>query len=76
MDRKIPESRKGRFQMQCQLVHIMVYGLETVARTEQQCRLQVCQNKWIRRIAKEKDNERTNRRNWNEGMIDREIRAG
>ena len=47
LDRKISKKLKGKVLRTC------LYGLETVALTEQQQqKLQVCENNWVRRITR------------------------
>ena len=49
-DRKISRKLKGKVLMLC-VIPAGLCGLETVALTERQQRLQVCENHWVRRIA-------------------------
>ena len=54
LDRNISKKLKGRVLRVC-VTPARLYGLETVALTEQQQqKLQVCENNWIRRIARTK----------------------
>ena len=51
VDRKISRKLKGKVLDSC-VVPASIYGLETLALSElHQHKLQVCENKWIRRIA-------------------------
>ena len=52
MDRKIPRKLKGKVLDSC-VVSANTYGLETLALSElHQHKVQVCDNNWIRRIAR------------------------
>ena len=58
LDRQISKKLKGKVLRTCVSLACM-YGLETLALTEQQQqRLQVCENNWVRRITKTKRVER------------------
>ena len=51
-DRRISKRLKGKVMSTC-VTPACLYGTETVALTElQQQRLQVCENNWIRKIAR------------------------
>ena len=51
-DRRISKRPKGRVMSTC-VTPACLYGTETLALTElQQHRLQVCENNWIRKIAR------------------------
>ena len=58
LDRKISKKLKGKVPRTC-VTPACLYGLETVALTEQQQqKLQVCENNWVRRITRTKRVER------------------
>ena len=58
LNRKISEKLKGKVLRTC-VTPACLYGLETVALTEQQQqKLQVCGNNWVRRIARTKRMDR------------------
>ena len=63
LDRKISEKLKGKVLRTC-VTPACLYGLETVALTEQQQqKLQVCENNWVQRITRTK---RVDRRRMND----------
>ena len=63
LDRKISKQLKGKVLRTC-VAPACLYDLETVALTEQQQqKLQVCENNWVRRITKTK---RVDRRRMND----------
>ena len=52
LDRQISKKLKGKVPRAC-VAPACLYGLETVALTEQQQqKLQVCENNWVRRITR------------------------
>ena len=61
-DRKISKKLKGKVLRTC-VTPACLYGLETVALTEQQHKLQVCENNWVRLITRTK---RVDRRRMND----------
>ena len=62
LERKISKKLKGKVLRTC-VTSACLYGLETVALTEQQQKLQVCENNWVRRITRTK---RVDRRRMND----------
>ena len=62
LDRKISKNLKGKVLRTC-VTPACLYGLETVALTEQQQKLQVCENNWVRQITRTK---RVDRRRMND----------
>ena len=64
LDRKISKKLKGKVIRAC-VTPACLYGLETVALTEQQQqqKLQVCENNWVRRVTRTK---RVDRRRMND----------
>ena len=63
LDRAISKTLKGKVLRTC-VTPACLYGLETVALTEQQQdKLQVCENNWVRRITRTK---RVDRRRMND----------
>ena len=63
LDRNISKKLKGKILRPC-VTPAFLYGLETVALTEQhQQKLQVCENNWVRRITRTK---RVDRRRMND----------
>ena len=62
LDRKISKKLKGKVLRTC-VTPACLYDLETVALTEQQQKLQVCENNWVRRITRTK---RVDRRRMND----------
>ena len=62
LDRKMSKKLKGKVLRTC-VTPACLYGLETVALTEQQQKLQVCENNWVRRITRTK---RVDRRRMND----------
>ena len=62
LDRKVSKKLKGKVIRTC-VTPACLYGLETVALTEQQQqKLQVCESNWVRRITRTKrvDRRKTN----------------
>ena len=53
LDINISKKLKGKVLRAC-VTPACLYGLETVALTEQQQKLQVCENNWVRRITRTK----------------------
>ena len=62
LDRNIFKKLKGKFLRTC-VTPACLYGLETVALTEHQQKLQVCENNWVWRITRTK---RVDRRRMND----------
>ena len=69
LDRKISKKLKRKVLRTC-VTPACLYGLETVALTEQQQKLQECENNWVRRITRtikeggQKKDERPEERGW------------
>ena len=77
LDRKISKKLKGKVLRTC-VTPACLYGLETVALTEQQQqKLQVCENNWVRRITRteggQKKDERPKERGWDAMQPNRKI---
>ena len=51
VDKRISKRLKGKVLSTC-LTPSCLYGTETLAMTEQQQRLQVCENNWVRKIVR------------------------
>ena len=66
LDRKISKNLKGKVLRTC-VTPACLYGLETVTLKEQQQKLQVCENNWVRRITGTK---RADRRRLNDLRIE------
>ena len=62
LDRQILKKLKGKVLRTC-VTPACLYGLETVALTVQQQKLQVCENNWVQRITRTK---RVDRRRMND----------
>ena len=69
LDRKILKKLKRKVLKAC-VTPACLYGLVTVALTEQQQQLQICENNWVRRITRTKrvDKRRMNDLRKEDGM--------